>query len=228
MAISFTWQGHSTFSLDINGHSVLIDPFLSGNPLAVSNPDDLNPELILVSHAHGDHTSDLVPIAKRTGAPVVCNFEIGNYLMRQGVENVVQVNTGGTYHGDFLDAKWTIAFHSSSFPDGTYGGMPNGFVIMANGIKLYYTGDTALFSDMSLIGDMGIDVAFMPIGDFFTMGIDDSIRAIQFIRPRLVVPMHYNTFPSIVQDASDWANRVNAETSATPIVLDPGNTYTIS
>ncbi len=224
---TFTWLGHSAFYIDVDGRGILLDPFLTGNPLAAATAEQVHPEVILLSHAHGDHLGDTVAIAKRTGAVVVANFEIGQWMMNQGVKNVVQVNPGGTYHGEFLDAKWTVAHHSSSFPDGTYGGQPNGIVIMADGLRMYYAGDTALFSDMMLIGDMGIDVAFLPIGDTFTMGIDDSLRAIEFIRPELVVPMHYNTFPPIVQDVSEWANRVNSETSAKPIVLDPGNSYTV-
>lgn len=227
MTIAFTWLSHSAFTFDIDGRTALVDPFITGNQLAPVSADTLTPEVILLSHAHGDHVGDTIPIAERTGAPVVCNFEMGNWFMAKGLENVAQVNPGGTYHGDFLDAKWTVAHHSSSFPDGSYGGQPNGFIIKASGLKLYFAGDTSLFSDMNLIGDEGLDVAFLPIGDTFTMGIDDSIRAIEFLRPRIVVPMHYNTFPPIVQDVSEWANRVNSETSAKPIVLDPGNTYTV-
>lgn len=228
MSITITWLGHSAFTVDVDGHSVLIDPFLTGNPLGSASADSLNPDLILLSHGHGDHVGDTVSIAKRTGAPVVANFEVANWIGKQGVENAVGVNPGGTYRGDFLDAKWTIAHHSSSLPDGSYGGQPNGFVMMAGGNKLYFAGDTALFLDMQLIGEMGIDVAFLPIGDYFTMGIDDSLRAIQFVKPKMVIPMHYNTFPPIVQDAAEWAKRVNSETTASPIVLDPGGSYTIS
>ncbi len=228
MSITITWLGHSAFTIDIDGHQIVIDPFLTGNPLASTTPDALHPELILLSHGHGDHVGDTVDLARRTGAPVVGNFEVVGWIGNQGVENVIGVNPGGTYRGDFIDAKWTIAHHSSSMPDGSYGGQPNGFVIMAGGMKLYYSGDTALFLDMQLIGEMGIDVAFLPIGDMYTMGIDDSIRAIQFIKPKIVIPMHYNTFPPIIQDVVEWAKRVNSETSASPIVLDPGGAYTIS
>lgn len=227
MAISFTWLGHSTFDFNVNGHSVLSDPFLTGNPLAAMTADKVNPELILLSHGHGDHVGDTVDIAKRTGAPVVSNVEISNWLSAKGVENVVGVNTGGTYHGEFLKAQWTIAHHSSGLPDGTYGGMPNGYIIMVDDLKLYFAGDTDVFFEMQLIGDMGIDVAFLPIGDFFTMGIEGSLKAIQFIRPKMVVPMHYNTFPPIQQDVAAWAERVNKETDAAPIVLDPGGSHTV-
>jgi len=227
MSITLTWLGHSAFALEIDGHPVLFDPFLTGNPLASTTADQLEAEVILLSHAHGDHLGDTVDIAKRTGAPVITNFEIANWLEAKGVENAIGVNPGGTYRGDFLDAKWTIAHHSSSFPDGTYGGQPNGFVVTADGKKLYFAGDTALFMDMQLIGEMSIDVAFLPIGDFFTMGVEDSIRAIQYVRPKLVIPMHYNTFPPITQDVVDWANRVNRDTQATPVVLDPGGSYSL-
>ncbi len=225
MTISITWLGHSAFLITIDEHEVVLDPFLTGNPLAAMDADAINPQLILLSHGHGDHLGDTLDIAQRTSAPVVSNFEISNWLQAQGVENTVGVNPGGTYRGDFLDAKWTIAHHSSSLPDGSYGGQPNGFVIQVGGKKLYFAGDTALFMDMQLIGEMDIDVAFLPIGDFFTMGIDDSLQAIKFIRPRIVIPMHYNTFPPIVQDVVEWANRVNSDTSSTPIVLDPGGIY---
>lgn len=230
MAFSFKWLGHSAFSFDIDGHPVLIDPFLTGNPLAAAQPHELEAEMVLLSHAHGDHLGDTVEIARRTGAPVVTNYEIGNWMFEHGVKEVAQMNLGGSFFADFIDIKMTIAFHSSSFPDGTYGGSPAGFLISApqSGLKVYYASDTALFSDMRMYGEEGIDVAFLPIGDFFTMGPGDSIKAINLIKPRFVVPMHYNTFPPIVQDVADWAKRVNAETNAIPIVLDPGNEHTVS
>ncbi|MCA9885904.1 MAG: metal-dependent hydrolase [Anaerolineae bacterium] len=227
MNFSIQWLGHSAFAFDIDGHSVLVDPFLTGNPLAAANPEDLSPEVILVSHAHGDHTADVVPIAKRTGALVVCNFEMGNYFLAKGVENVFQVNPGGSYYGDFFNAKWTVAFHSSSFPDGTYGGQPNGFIVQASGKRVYFAGDTSLFGDMKLIGEESIDVAMLPIGDVFTMGVEDSIKAIKMLRPKYVIPMHYNTFTPIVQNGGQWAQMVNHETDAQPIVMDPGDTFNV-
>ncbi len=229
MAFSFKWLGHSAFQLDIDGHDVVIDPFLTGNPLAAVNPEDLNPEIILLSHAHGDHLGDTIEIARRSGATVIANFEIAEWLIQQGVENVVHMNTGGMYDTGLFTVKLTVAQHSSSFPDGSYGGMAHGFILtLPDGFRIYYTGDTALFSDMQLIADGGVDLAFMPIGDHFTMGIADSIRAIKLIQPRMVTPMHYNTFPPIVQNASEWAKLVNSETGATPIVIDPGGVYTVS
>ncbi|MDZ4672374.1 MAG: metal-dependent hydrolase [Phototrophicales bacterium] len=228
MSLSFTWLGHSTFRFDIDGHIVLIDPFLTGNPLAPIRPDEIHPELILVSHGHGDHIGDAVEIAKRSGAPVVTNVEIAKWLRNEGVATTVGMNIGGTYSGEFCSVKLTIANHSSSLPDGSYGGNPLGFVIKTANHTVYYAGDTAPFAEMAWIGDMGIDVAFLPIGDVYTMGVEDSLKAIELIRPRFVVPMHYATFPGIMQDGGAWANMVNSTTGATPIVLDPGGKYTVN
>ncbi|MBC8098069.1 MAG: metal-dependent hydrolase [Armatimonadetes bacterium] len=229
MGLAFKWLGHSAFLFDIDGHQVLIDPFLTGNPLAAADPEMVTPEIILLSHAHGDHLGDTLDIALRTGATVISNWEISDWLLNKGVRDAIQMNTGGSFDAGFFTVKLTIAFHSSSFPDGSYGGSPHGFLITLpdNGYKIYYAGDTALYSDMQLIGAEGIDLAFLPIGDHFTMGVRDSIQAIQWLKPRLVAPMHYNTFPPIVQNVAEWAKLVNNHTDATPIVLDPGGEYTV-
>ena len=225
MSVTIRFLGHSGFQLDIDGHKLLIDPWLSGNPAATTAADDLDAEVILLTHAHDDHVADAAGIANRAGATIVCNFEMGNWYMAQGQENVFQGNPGGSFHNDWMSAKWTAAHHSSSFGDGSYGGQPNGFVIRGGGWRIYHAGDTSLFGDMRLIGDEGLDVAIIPIGDLFTMGIDDSIKAIQMLRPGAVVPMHYNTFPPIEQDAAAWAQRVEHETDAKPIVLSPGESF---
>jgi L-ascorbate metabolism protein UlaG (beta-lactamase superfamily) len=229
MGIRFTWLGHSAFTVEVDGHAVLFDPFLTGNPLAAAEPADLNPELIFVSHGHGDHVGDTVDIAQRSGATVISNVEVAHWLSRKGAPHTAGQNTGGAADYGFCVAKFTQALHSSSLPDGSYGGNPNGFIVTAreSGMRLYYAGDTALFSDMELIGDERIDVAFLPIGDYFTMGPADSIKAIKYLRPRFVAPMHYNTFTPIMQDAGGWANRVSNETSAVPIVIDPGGSFTL-
>jgi L-ascorbate metabolism protein UlaG (beta-lactamase superfamily) len=227
MSVSFTWLGHSAFLFEIDDKKILVDPFITGNRLAPVQADALDADVILLSHAHGDHLGDTVDIAQRTGAPVVANFEIGNWLMNNGVENVVQVNPGGNHNGGFYRVKWTIAHHSSSFPDGTYGGQPNGFILFVEDFKLYFAGDTCAFLDMELIGVVGLDVAFLPIGDKFTMGPEESLKAIDLLRARTVVPMHYNTFDPIMQDVAQWAKDVNSRTLSTPIVLDPGGTHTL-
>ncbi len=227
MAVSIKWLGHSAYSLDIDGRKLLIDPFVSGNPVAKAQAKDLDADVILLTHAHGDHVGDSVEIAKRTGALVVCNFEMGDWYMAHGVQQVFQGNPGGTFRNDWMSAKWTLAFHSSSFPDGTYGGQPNGFVIRGGGAVIYHAGDTCLFGDMNLIGGEGLDLAILPIGDVFTMGVDDSIKAIKLLEPRLALPMHYNTFPPIEQDAEAWAQRVENETAASAIVLEPDGEFSL-
>jgi L-ascorbate metabolism protein UlaG (beta-lactamase superfamily) len=230
MSVKLTWLAHSAFALDIDGHPVVVDPFLTGNPLAAAEPDSVAAEYILLSHGHGDHIGDTVSIAKRTGATVITNFEIGNWLQKQGVEKTVGLNTGGQYDCGFMKVKSTIAIHSSSLPDGSYAGLSCGYIITVTngGKKIYFAGDTGLFMDMQVIGDEGIDLAIVPIGDYFTMGSADSLQAIKYVRPKVVMPMHYNTFPPIMQEAGAWANRVSSETDAHPIVLDPGNSYTLT
>jgi len=229
-AIAIRWLGHSTFEITLDGKTILTDPFLSGNPAAAAKPDELSPDVICISHGHGDHVSDVASIATRTGCKVVSNVEVGRWVGAQGVASgqIVGMNTGGTYNLGFAKVKFTIAFHSSSLPDGSYGGMPNGYIIIApDGRKIYFAGDTALFGDMRLYGDEGIDVAILPIGDHFTMGIHDSLRAVKLLTPKAVVPMHYNTMPMIAQDGAAWAERVRSETQAKPVVLAVGETYTL-
>jgi len=227
MAIQVTWLGHSAFLLTISDHNVLIDPFLTGNPLASVKPGDLNVDFILLSHGHGDHVGDGPAIARRTGATMVANNEIGHWLHdKQGVKSVHTLNPGGGVTLPFGRVELTIAHHSSALPDGTYGRQPNGILVLTNeGKNIYHAGDTSVFLDMQLIGEHGIDLAMLPIGDYFTMGPDASLKAIEFIRPKTVIPMHYNTFDRIAQDAGAWALRVQNETDARPVVLDPGGSF---
>jgi L-ascorbate metabolism protein UlaG (beta-lactamase superfamily) len=227
MTIQVKWLSHSAFQLTIGEHHILIDPFLTGNPLATIPPDELAADFILLSHGHGDHVGDTPAIAKRTGATVVANNEIGIWLHgKQGLKNVEGINPGGGVKLPFGRVELTIAHHSSSLPDGTYGGQPNGILIFTNeGKNIYHAGDTSVFLDMQLIGEHGIDLAILPIGDYFTMGIPGSLKAISFLKPKAVIPMHYNTFPPIMQDVTEWARRVQNETDAQPVVLDPGGTY---
>ena len=176
-----------------------------------------------MSHGHQDHLGDTIAIARRTGATVICNFEISQYLANQGLKKVHGQQHGGGFQHAFGRVKLTIAHHGSALPDGSYGGNPCGFLITLNdGKKIYAACDTGLFYDMTLIGDEGIHLAILPIGDNYTMGPDDDVRAIQLIRPKMVIPTHFNTWPIIAQDAQAWAHRVRCETSATPVVLKPG------
>lgn len=223
MKSSLTWLGHSAWQLATAGQRVLIDPFLTGNPAAAIAADAVEADFILVSHGHGDHVGDTVAIAKRTGAAVIANYEITEWLSRQGVSRVHPMNTGGARTFPFGNLKLTIAHHTSMLPDGANGGNPCGFLIrLADGRKIYHAADTGLFLDMQLIGEEGIDLAILPIGDNYTMGPDDAIRALRLIQPRRVIPTHFGTWDIIAQDAEKWAARVKSETSAMPIVLQPG------
>jgi L-ascorbate metabolism protein UlaG (beta-lactamase superfamily) len=225
MAIKLTWYGHATFGLSIGNSQILVDPFLTGNSLAPVSADEVEADYILVTHGHGDHVGDTVAIAQRTGALVISCFEICNWLQAQGVTRTHAQHIGGGFQHPFGYLKLTIAHHGSALPDGSYGGNPCGLLLTAEGKKIYLAGDTGLFYSMRLIGEEGIDLATLPIGDNFTMGPDDALRAVKLIEPRVVIPSHYNTFDVVRQDPHAWAKRVRADTGAAPVVLEPGESY---
>ena len=229
MSISLTWYGHATWLITVDADTsqqILLDPFLTDSPVAPVRASDVTARTILISHGHFDHVADAAEIANRNDATVVANYEIATWFAKQhGVKNTIGMNIGGQTELDFGIVKMTHAIHSSQLPDGSYGGNPGGFVLTIEGRKIYFACDTALFSDMQMIGNMGIDLAVVPIGDLFTMGIDDSIEAIKLIRPKQVLPTHYNTWPPIEQDANAWAKLVRARTTAQPIVLNPGDSH---
>jgi L-ascorbate metabolism protein UlaG (beta-lactamase superfamily) len=223
MATRLCWLGHACLLLESDGQRVLIDPFLTGNPAAAQTADKVPADFILVSHGHGDHVGDTVAIAKRTGATVVANYEISEWLKQQGLTKVHGQQHGGGHAFPFGRVKLTLAFHGSVLPDGTYGGNPCGFLItFKDGKRVYDAADTGLFGDMRLIGEEGLDLAILPIGDNYTMGPDDALRAVKLLQPRKVVPIHYNTWDVIAQDAAAWAESVRAETKSEPMVLKPG------
>jgi L-ascorbate metabolism protein UlaG (beta-lactamase superfamily) len=200
--MNITYYGHSCFGVEVNGKHLLFDPFISPNELA--NTIDVNTvkaDYILISHAHQDHIEDAESTAKRTGAKVICNWEINVWLEKKGVENIRPMNIGGKVKLDFGNVKCVVAQHSSSLPDGSYGGNPMGFVIESTEGNFYYAGDTALTYDMKLIGDYrSINFAFLPIGDNFTMGVDNAMIACDFIKCNDIIGMHYDTFGYIVID----------------------------
>lgn len=200
--MQFTYYGHSCFAVDVNGTRLLFDPFITPNPKAAGiDVNGIEADYIFVSHGHGDHIADAVAIAQRTGALVISNYEIATWLGQQGVQKTHGMNFGGNVKLPFGRAKYVPALHSSTLPDGTPGGNPGGFVVEHAGGAFYYAGDTALTYDMKLIDDeFDLNFAVLPIGDTFTMGIADAVRAADFVGAKTVVGVHYDTFPPIAID----------------------------
>ncbi|HEY1024585.1 MAG TPA: metal-dependent hydrolase [Sphingobacteriaceae bacterium] len=200
--MNITYYGQSCFMLEADDKKILFDPFITPNELAKDvDVDAIHPDAILVSHGHQDHVADLIPIAKRTGALVISSFEIMVWLNDNGIPNTHPMNLGGKWQFDFGTVKMVNAVHSNSLPDGSYGGTAAGFIIQTGGKTIYYAGDTALHSDMKLLGEMfRIDHAFLPVGDNFTMGVDDAILAAQFVKCSSIIGMHYDTFGFIKID----------------------------
>jgi L-ascorbate metabolism protein UlaG (beta-lactamase superfamily) len=200
--MKFTYYGHACFAVEAGDQTLLFDPFITPNPLAAQiDLNQVGADFILVSHGHGDHVADLVAVAKRTRATVIAPFEVGSWFEKKGVENVQAMNHGGTANLPFGTVKLTAAVHSSSMPDGSYGGNPCGFVVETANGSFYYSGDTALTMDMKLIGESSkLDFAVFPIGDFFTMGISDAVRAAEMVGVSRIVGVHYDTFPPIKLD----------------------------
>lgn len=205
--MKITFYGQSCVLFEDGDHSVLVDPFIQGNPkcpITLEQALALKPDAVLITHAHGDHWGNAMDFA-HAGVPVIGTAEIGAYAQRQGAKNAVGLNIGGTYQQDWGSVYLTPAWHSSSFPDGTYGGMPTGLVIEMGGKRAYHAGDTNLFSDMRLIGDRGLDLALLPIGDHYTMGPDEAARCLDLLRPKVAVPLHYATFPPLTGDPQVFA-----------------------
>jgi L-ascorbate metabolism protein UlaG (beta-lactamase superfamily) len=200
-----TYYGHSCFTVAVNGKTLLFDPFIGGNPLAKHiDKRKIKADYILVSHGHGDHTEDLIELARQTNATVICAYEIEMWLHGHGITKTHSMNTGGHWFFDFGKVKCVSAVHSSSLPDGTYGGNPLGFLIEVSEGSFYYAGDTALHYDMKLIGDYkNIKFAFLPIGNNYTMGIDNAVIASNFIRCEHIIAMHYDTFDIIKIDHNE-------------------------
>lgn len=225
MDYKITWLGHAALQLEIGTTTLLVDPYFPNPTALYSDPDTIKADYILVTHGHGDHIGKAVSIAKRCDATVICNAEISDWLKKFGVKTHAQ-HLGGGFSYPFGYVKMTMALHGSCLPDGSCGGNPAGFLItLAAGKKIYLAGDTGLFGDMRLIGEEGLDLAVIPIGDNYTMGPDDALRAVKLLQPRAVIPIHYSTWELIAQDANKWAEQVHSQTKAEVLVLKPGESY---
>lgn len=227
MATELTWLGHGSWSIRSCGQHILLDPFLDENPQSPVKASAVEADFILVSHGHFDHIADAPQIAKRTGATVIANFEICQWLAGQGVKKTHAQNIGGSFEHPFGRVKMTIAHHSSMLPDGSNGGVAAGFLISFPEGKVYFACDTGLFLDMKQIGAGGLDLAVLPIGDNFTMGPEDALEAIRLLEPRRAVPVHVGTWELIAQDVEAWARSVRESTSAEPVLLQPGEHITL-
>lgn len=231
--LKLTFIGHSAFLLeDGEGHVIAIDPFITGNPVATITASDVRPETILISHAHNDHVGDAVALAKAHDAGIITTVELANWLETQDLSTVTGANTGGTVAFPGGSVKLTPAWHSSTYWDGEQyvaHGIPAGLVIRFGGQTIYFSGDTALFGDMRLIADEGLDIAILPIGDHYTMGLADAARAAEFVEAKTIIPCHFNTFPPIQQDTEQFrAMLAKRAPDAKVVVLAPGASHTVS
>jgi|SRR5579884_3908395 len=228
--LTIRYLGHSAFSIDDGQREVLIDPFLSGNPTAATSHEEHQPVAILLTHAHNDHVGDAVAIAKRENAPIITTYELANYLASEGAQTIGG-NHGGTVKFAGGSAKIVPAWHTSSYTTSSgqvvAPGVPAGFVVRFGGETVYFAGDTCLFGDMQLIGEEGLDAAVLPIGDHFTMGPEDALRAVKMLKPKVAIPCHYNTFDLIAQDEREWAKKVESETDTRVAVLAPGESVAL-
>jgi L-ascorbate metabolism protein UlaG (beta-lactamase superfamily) len=225
--VDIRFLGHSCFELTDGDTRVLMDPFLSGNPKAAAAPDDLDPSHIFLTHGHNDHYGDIVDIAKRTGAPVVTIAEIASELGEAGVENVFDPNMGGTVEFDSVWVRLVPAWHTSTTPNGT-ASVPAGMVVGLGGKIVYHLGDTALFSDLRLVGERNpVDVAIMCIGGHYTMDRHDAVKAAELVGAGTVIPCHYDTFPLIESDSEAFKADVESQTSSKVAILAPGDSFSV-
>lgn len=228
MILKVSYHGHSVVQVQTDTHQILIDPFISGNEACDLDVDKVQPDYILLTHGHNDHVGDTITIAERTKATIVAPNELAVYLGTKGLQ-IHPMHIGGKHTFDFGTVKFTQAFHGSAFTeeDGStvYTGMPAGILLTIEDKTIYHAGDTGLFSDLKLIGEMNeIDLAFLPIGDNFTMGPEDALIAAEWVKAKTVVPIHYNTFPVIEQDAEAFAKQVSPGLGQ---VMEIGETITI-
>jgi L-ascorbate metabolism protein UlaG (beta-lactamase superfamily) len=221
--VKLTYYSHDCWEIESEGRKIIIDPFIADNPLAPIKPSDIKVDAVLVTHGHGDHLGDSIEISKSCQVPIISVFELINYVTSKGATGH-PLHIGGGFQFDFGHVKATIAHHGAGGPNGEYLGTPCGYVITMGGKKIYHSGDTGLFLDMKLIGEMNpLDVALLPIGDNFTMGIDDAVKAVEFLNPKIAIPMHYDTFDVIKADPNDFVKKVKPP--AKGVVVSPGSSY---
>jgi L-ascorbate metabolism protein UlaG (beta-lactamase superfamily) len=222
-----TYYGHACFAAEVANRTLLFDPFITGNELAKNiNVNKVPADYILISHGHGDHVGDAASIAKRTGATIVSNYEIVVWFSKQGLQKGHPLNHGGGHQFDFGRVQFVNAIHSSGLPDGTYGGNPGGFVVESSEGNFYYSGDTALTMDMKLIGESRkLAFAALPIGDNFTMGVEDAVKAAEFVKCDQILGLHYNSFPPIQIDTATAVARFKAAGKELHL-LRPGDSHT--
>ncbi len=226
-----TYHGHSTVYVEVGGKRIIIDPFLNRNPTAVVKAEEIKADYIILTHGHGDHTEDAITIAKQNKATVIAVHELSEYMLWNGIDSH-GMSIGGGYTFDFGHVRLTQAFHSSSIENEEtqsfiYAGMPAGVLISGDGKTIYHAGDTGLFSDMKLIGELYTpDLAFLPIGDNYTMGPREALLAAEWTKVRTVIPIHYNTFPLIRQDGHQFTVEC-AKRGIRGIELTPGSSYTV-
>jgi L-ascorbate metabolism protein UlaG (beta-lactamase superfamily) len=208
--IKLIYHGHSAFEVRSGSHTIHIDPFFTGNPNSNVKPEDVKADYIILTHAHGDHLGDAFEIAKKNDATIIAVNELANYAAEKKLK-AHNMHIGGGFNFPFGRVKFTIAHHGSSSPDGRYMGEPAGVVLTIGGKNIYHAGDTGLFLDMKLIGEINpLDVAIVPIGDNFTMGIDDAVKAVEFLNPKLAIPIHYNTWGVIEVDPQEFKRKVES------------------
>jgi L-ascorbate metabolism protein UlaG (beta-lactamase superfamily) len=228
-SVKITWLGHSAFLFEAE-KKLLIDPFISGNPLAPCSSEELDPDIIAVTHGHRDHLGDTIEIGKRTGCRIISIHEVANYIKSKGVF-AEGMDKGGTINVEGVTLTMTQALHSSSIDASGFsfdGGCPSGFVIGIGGHSIYHAGDTGVFGDMQLIGELyEPEIALLPIGGRFTMGIKEAVKAVELIQPRVAVPMHYNTFDVIRQDPEEFKRDVEAKVDTKIFIMKPGESINL-
>lgn len=227
MSVKIKFLGHSAFKIISDNYSILIDPFITGNPEAKATQEDLKVNDILVTHAHADHLGDSINLSKKTGAKLTAIFELANYCTGKGAKTQ-GVNMGGKVQFEWGNACWLPASHSSGTVDGHYGGTPASILMRIGNTSIYHAGDTGLHMDMKMIGEFyKPEISLLPIGGFYTMGIDEAVQAAKWVGSKKIIPMHYNTFPPIKAEAEEFKSKLEAETDAECVILNPGEEYSL-